>query len=111
ANTGAATTDPVARPAAVARDANAIGNDCVREGSVFNYGEMIEVGLMNACAAPIVVFGCTVGTGGYQGRWVCSSSEQQQSALLRSDDGRVGSSTSISTENGVSPMTYTDRFF
>lgn len=111
AATGAAATGAVAAPAAVQRAANFAGNDCVREGSVFNYGEMVEVGLVNACDAPIVVFGCAPGTGGNQGRWMCASSELQQSALVRSDDDRVGSVISVSTENGVSPLTYTDRFF
>ena len=38
-------------------------NRCVREDAVYNYGEMVDVGLINACAEPLVVFGCAQGTG------------------------------------------------
>ena len=38
-------------------------NQCVREDAVYNYGEMIDVGLINACTEPLMVFGCAQGRG------------------------------------------------
>lgn len=98
----------------VARRANGARNECVRQGSVFNYGEMIEVGLLNACDAPLVVFGCAAGTGQYRGHWVCTTSEQQQNVLVQSGDERIGTTTAMTLENddgSLVPLAYTDRFF
>jgi TonB family protein len=65
-------------------------NQCVREDAVYNYGEMVDVGLINACAEALFVFGCAQGTGKDRGRWVCSSSEQRGDVLVRSGDARTG---------------------
>ena len=32
-----------------------------------NYGEVVEIGLINACREPLLVFGCAQGTGGIPG--------------------------------------------
>ena len=71
------------------------GNQCVREQVSYNYGEMIEVGLMNACPDPLVVFSCAQGTGQYRDRWVCIDSEQRQSLLVAPGDSRVGTTTIV----------------
>lgn len=91
--------------------AGAARNDCVRPGAVFDYGELIEVGLQSTCAEPLMLFGCAVGTSGYQGRWLCTESTEQQTLLVPSGDARLGQSLSVTVEEGVRPMTYKDRFF
>ncbi len=58
-------------------------NRCVREDAVYNYGEMVDVGLINACTEPLVVFGCAQGTGKDRGRWICSDSEQRGDILVQ----------------------------
>jgi TonB family protein len=65
-------------------------NQCVREDAVYNYGEMVDVGLINACAEPLFLFGCAVGTGKDVGRWSCSSSEQRGDVLAPAGDTRIG---------------------
>jgi protein TonB len=65
-------------------------NQCVREDAVYNYGEMVDVALINACSEPLFVFGCAQGTGKDRGRWVCSSSEQRGEALVPAGDARIG---------------------
>src|SRR5215831_12034826 len=56
-------------------------NECVREDAVYNYGDTVDVGLVNACSVPLLVFGCAPGTGQYEGRWLCNDSEQEGSVL------------------------------
>jgi TonB family protein len=85
-------------------------NQCVREDAIYNYGEMIDVGLINACADPLVVFGCAEGTGRYAGRWICNDSEQQGSVLVAQNDRRLGSRYSAGSEEAVRTYTYTDGF-
>ena len=58
-------------------------NRCVREDAVYNYGEMVDVGLINACTEPLMVFGCAQGTGKDRGRWICSDSEQRGDILVQ----------------------------
>ena len=65
-------------------------NQCVREDAVYNYGEMVDVGLINACTEPLMVFGCAQGTGKDRGRWVCSDSEQRGDMLVPAGDQRLG---------------------
>jgi TonB family protein len=86
-------------------------NDCVRAGPVFDYGEVIEVGLQSTCAQPLMLFTCAVGSGGYQGRWLCTDATEQASLLVPPGDARLGRSISVTTEDGVRPLTYKDRFF
>jgi TonB family protein len=102
-----------AAPAAARADArDSIGprNQCVRENAVFNYGESVDVGLINACTDPLMVFGCAAGTGRYAGRWLCSDSEQQGNVLVTQADRRLGSRFAAGTEDGVRTFTYTDGF-
>lgn len=101
-------------PAQAAREERAaVGprNECVREQAVYNYGEVVEVGLMNACSDPLIVFGCAQGTGQYSGRWVCASSERQQSVLVPANDGRVGAVGPVETPEGARNYEYTANFF
>jgi TonB family protein len=100
-------------PAAARADAaNAFGprNQCLREDAVYNYGESIDVGLINACTDPLMVFGCAEGTGRYAGRWLCSDSEQQGNVLVAQSDRRLGNRFAAGTEDGVRTFTYTDGF-
>jgi TonB family protein len=85
-------------------------NQCVREDVVYNYGESVDVGLINACADPLMVFGCAEGTGRYAGRWLCSDSEQQGNVLVTQADRRLGSRFAAGTEDGVRTFTYTEGF-
>jgi TonB family protein len=86
-------------------------NDCVREGAVFDYGDVIEVGLQNTCSQPLIVFGCAVGAGADMGRWHCTDATEQQTLLVPSGDSRLGQSLSLTTDDGVRPLAYKDRFF
>jgi TonB family protein len=100
-----------AAPASPARSvAPATGprNQCVREGSVYNFGESIDIGLMNACQEPLMVFGCAQGTGRYLGRWVCVDSETQANVLVPPADQRVGGRASVNTPDGTRTYTYAD---
>ena len=86
-------------------------NQCVREQTVYNYGEIVEVGLINACEDPLLVFACAESTGQYQGRWVCSDSEQSAHVLLKLADERVGSTVSVETPDGTRDYRFAENFF
>jgi hypothetical protein len=85
-------------------------NQCVREDAVFNYGEMVDVGLINACAEPLYVFGCAQGTGKDRGRWVCSTSEQRGDVLVQSGDARLGRSFGTGDAADLRTYRYTDSY-
>jgi TonB family protein len=97
---------------AATRSAAAAGprNQCVREDAVYNYGEVIDVGLINACSDPLMVFGCAEGTGRYAGRWICNDSEQQGNVLVAQNDRRLGSRYSAGSAETIRTYTYTDGF-
>jgi hypothetical protein len=82
----------------------------VREDAVYNYGEMVDVGLINACSEPLVVFGCALGTGKNAGRWVCSDSEQRGDVLVPANDRRIGTQRTLGTATDVRTYTYRDTF-
>ncbi|HEX9875800.1 MAG TPA: energy transducer TonB [Gammaproteobacteria bacterium] len=87
-------------------------NRCVREDAVYNFGDMVEAGLMNACAEPLLVFGCAEGVGRDVGRWVCTDSESLESLLVRPGDERIGTTVRPSDlAPGVSGFGYSDSFF
>jgi TonB family protein len=86
-------------------------NQCVRETSTWNYGEMVEVGLISACAQPLSVFACAVGNGALAQRWVCTSSEQNSTLLVRPGDPRRGQSVAVATQNGTRSFEYAENFF
>ncbi len=85
-------------------------NECVREDAVYNYGDTVDVGLINACSVPLLVFGCAPGTGRYEGRWLCTDSEQEGNVLVPQNDRRLGTRFAGGTGNGVRSFTYTDGF-
>lgn len=85
-------------------------NRCVREDAVYNYGEMVDVGLINACTEPLMVFACAQGTGKDRGRWTCSNSEQRGDILVQSDDQRVGRRYTAGNATDVRTYTYRDSF-
>jgi len=95
-----------AAPVAAASGAGA-RNACIREESKFNYGDRVEVVLINACDVPLAVAGCMAGTGQYHGRWTCTMTERAGYLLVPDGDPRLGESTLV--EEGGAALTFTDR--
>lgn len=62
-------------------------NECIREGISYNYGELVEVGLLNACNTVMVVYLCAEGTGAQANRWQCQTPEANNLALVPSLGG------------------------
>lgn len=85
-------------------------NECVREDAVYNYGDTVDVGLVNACSVPLLVFGCAPGTGRYEGRWLCTDSEQVGNVLVPQNDRRLGTRFVAETGSGVRSFTYREGF-
>lgn len=85
-------------------------NQCVREDAVYNYGEMVDVGLINACAEPLMVFGCAQGTGKDSGRWVCNNSEQRGDILVTAGDQRLGRRFTAGNAADIRTYTYRDSY-
>ena len=85
-------------------------NQCVREDAVYNYGEMVDVGLINACMQPLMVFGCAQGTGKDRGRWVCSNSEQRGDVLVPVGDQRLGRRYTAGNAADFRTYTYRDSY-
>ena len=71
---------------------------------------MVDVALVNACAEPLVVFGCAQGTGKDRGRWVCSSSEQRGEILVQAVDQRLGGRYTAGDAADIRTYTYRDSF-
>lgn len=87
-------------------------NTCIHEDAVYDYGEMIEAGLINACAEPLLVYGCAEGTGRQAQRWVCTDSERLESVLVRPGDARVGDTVQVGRETGgIDWLEYVDSFY
>jgi TonB family protein len=74
-------------------------NECLREQAVYNYGEMIEVDLINACTDPLLVYSCAAGTGRYLGQWVCTDAERTLRLLTPLGD-RVSSALAATEAPG-----------
>jgi TonB family protein len=98
-----------ARGVAVAANAGPV-NQCVREDAVYNYGEMVDVGLINACQEPLFVFGCAQGTGKHLGRWICVDSEQRGDVLVPVGDERRGRRYAAGDASDFRTYTFTDSF-
>jgi TonB family protein len=107
-----AAPQPQATPAPAPAQAEVAGprNQCVREGAVYHFGDMVQIGLLNACDEPLLVFGCAPGTGRSLGRWACADSESQGSVLVQPSDRRVGNQTALPTADGPRAFTYADTF-
>jgi TonB family protein len=86
-------------------------NQCVRESIAYNYGEMIEVGLISACSQPLSVFTCATGTGPLAQRWVCNSTDDNSTVLVRPGDTRQGFTVAMPTQTGVGQFEYAENFF
>ncbi len=99
-----------ARGAPLTTASNGPLNNCVRQDAVYNYGEMVDVGLINACMQPLAVFGCAQGTGRDLGRWVCSTSEQRGEILVTAADQRLGRRYMSGNAADVRTYTYRDSF-
>ncbi|HEX7082012.1 MAG TPA: energy transducer TonB [Gammaproteobacteria bacterium] len=104
---------PAVEPRAERAAALGPRNACVRESSRFNYGEYVEIGLINACDTPIMVFACAEGFGRWAGQWTCTTSEQQRNLLVGPGDPRAGETMTIADEDGekVMVVALTERFF
>jgi TonB family protein len=98
------------RAAAAAAAPTGPQNQCVRQDAVYNYGEMVDVGLINACSEPLFVYGCAAGTGRNVGRWVCSTSEDRGEVLVAAGDPRLGKRYTAGDASDVRTFTYTDSF-
>jgi TonB family protein len=96
--------------AAAAGPASGPRNQCVRQDAVYNYGDMVDVGLVNACAEPLMVFGCAEGTGKDRGRWVCSNSEQRGDILVPAGDQRLGRRYTAGNAADFRTYTYRDSY-
>src|SRR5690606_13290598 len=96
-----------AAPAPVSASGPGARNACIREESKFNYGDRVEVVLIDACNVPLAVTGCMSGTGQYRGRWTCTMTERAGYLLVPENDPRVGESTLV--EEGGAALSFTDR--
>jgi TonB family protein len=85
-------------------------NECVRQDAVYNYGDSIDVGLVNVCGEPVHVFGCAPGTGRYADRWLCNASEDQGNVLVGAADRRLGNRVTLAMPQGTRTFTYSDSF-
>jgi TonB family protein len=56
-------------------------NNCVREESRYDFGETIDISLINACEEPLIVYSCSSGTGAWRDRWTCIDQEQRATLL------------------------------
>ncbi len=108
---------PAPRPASEdaaqepARDSSGPANQCVREDVVYNYGEMVEVGLMNPCAEPIAVYTCAQGVGPRQGRWHCTGAGTDRQLLVPQGDDSAGGSVISSVADGLGSFELVDAYF
>jgi TonB family protein len=84
-------------------------NECVREDSVYNYGDVVDVELINACSEPLLVYSCAAGTGRNANRWACASLEEAARALVVPGDARVGMPVN-DTAGGRGALELTDRY-
>lgn len=81
-------------------------NECIREDAVYNYGDAVDVDLINACAEPLLVYACATGTSRYAGRWVCTSADESRELLVPPGDSRIGGIASVETRQGTRNFEY-----
>lgn len=108
-----AAPDPAAADETSAPEAAADGpaNQCVRENAVYNYGELVEVELINACGEPLAVYACAEGVGPRQDRWHCTAAGEQRRLLVPRGDARVGESVISATPDGQGSYEYVDELY
>jgi hypothetical protein len=85
-------------------------NQCVREDAVYNYGDSVDVRLINACSEPLFVFDCAQGTGKSLGRWICNDSEQRGEVLAMAGDARIGQRFGAGTGADFRSYRFTDSY-
>jgi TonB family protein len=100
---------PRSESAAVAPEAPA--NQCLRQSVSYNFGDTIEVGMINACPDPVMVFGCAEGVGGNVGRWACVDSDAARALVAAQNDPRLGSQSVLPTAAGAQSFEFADEFF
>ena len=86
-------------------------NHCIREQLSYDFGDMIDLSLMNTCNEPLLVYSCAEGVGRYQRRWVCQSSEITKTVLVRPGDRLAGNMGMIEVPEGVRTFKYAEEFF
>ena len=84
-------------------------NHCVKEGQQQDFVDMREVGLVNVCTDPVVVFSCVEGSGPAAGRWFCDAGQDSSVILVRAGDGRAGKEDRLHTADGSIAITYADE--
>jgi TonB family protein len=89
----------------------AVRNQCIREELSYDFGEMVEIDLMNTCSVPLMVYSCAEGMGRFQRRWVCQNIESAQSILVRPGDRLVGNAAMIDVPEGVRTFKYVESLF
>jgi TonB family protein len=102
--------DAAGTDAAAAPPPDAPLNQCVREGAVYNYGDTVEIDLLNACGEPVLVYGCAPGTGADFERWACQDSDAARAVLVARDDARSSGQVIIASPQGAQSYVYTDGF-
>ena len=90
---------------------SAVRNHCIREQVSYDFGEMIDVSLMNTCGEPLMVYSCAEGVGRYQRRWVCQTSENAKSILVRPGDRLAGNVAMVEVPEGVRTFRYAEDLF
>lgn len=86
-------------------------NSCIREQVSYDFGEMVEINLMNTCSDPLMVYSCAEGVGRYHRRWVCQSSENAKSILVRPGDRLAGNVAMIVVPEGIRTFKYAEDLF
>ncbi len=101
---------PASVSAVAARDGNANPrNQCIKQARAFNFGDVVEVQLFNACEDPLLVYACSPGVGAQAGQWACVNREQQPVALIGPDDPRSGRVRTVETNDGQFTYRYADQ--
>jgi TonB family protein len=88
-----------------------VRNHCIREQLSYDFGEMVDVNLMNTCGEPLMVYSCAEGVGRFYRRWVCQSGENAKSILVRPGDRLAGNVAMIEVPEGVRTFKYSEDLF
>lgn len=94
---GEAATQRVEREPAAGSPRNA----CVRQGAVYNYGDTVEVDLINACEEPLAVYTCAEATAASPSHWSCRDAEARAALLVAANDARAGTQTALEVPSGL----------
>jgi len=96
---------------AVSAPSPVVRNHCIREELSYDFGDMVDISLMNTCGEPLLIYSCAEGVGRYQRRWVCQSSETAKSILVRPGDRLAGNVAMIAVPEGVRTFKYAEDLF